>query len=51
VGGGRAVGDLGAAGGDGDLLSLVDSGVGGVGHSGSQAGEEGNGSSGETHFD
>ena len=47
---GRAVGHGRSARSDGDILSLVDGGISAVGESGSQAGEEGNGSNGETHF-
>lgn len=48
---GRAVGDGRTARGDGDILSLVDGLNTGVGHGGSKASEEGDGSSSETHFD
>lgn len=48
---GRAVGDGRTARGDGDILSLVDGLNVTVGHSGSKAGEESDGSSSETHCD
>jgi hypothetical protein len=47
----RAVGDGGSAGGDGNILGLVDGLDVTVGESSGKAGEESNGSSSETHLE